>query len=61
MAILIWMVSKQEQVLNIIFLFQDIDDDEIDSYILSNAESEVKAKFWMKVNGEHLKEMERRL
>lgn len=37
-----------------------IDDDEIDSYILSNAESEIKERFWMKMNGEHLKEMERR-
>ncbi|KAK6738697.1 hypothetical protein RB195_020671 [Necator americanus] len=37
-----------------------IDDDEIDSYILTSKESEVKERFWMKLNGEHLKEMERR-
>ncbi|RCN43109.1 transcription factor TFIIB repeat-containing domain protein [Ancylostoma caninum] len=37
-----------------------IDDDEIDSYILTSRESEVKERFWMKLNGEHLKEMERR-
>ncbi|CAI4230112.1 unnamed protein product [Auanema sp. JU1783] len=38
----------------------DIDDDEIDTYILSSAEASLKEKFWMKSNGEHLKEMERR-
>ncbi|VDM69231.1 unnamed protein product [Strongylus vulgaris] len=37
-----------------------IDDDEIDTYILTSRESEVKERFWMKLNGEHLKEMERR-
>ncbi|EPB70880.1 TFIIB zinc-binding protein [Ancylostoma ceylanicum] len=40
--------------------FLRIDDDEIDSYILTSRESEVKERFWMKLNGEHLKEMERR-
>uniref|UniRef100_A0A0N5ALQ2 B-related factor 1 n=1 Tax=Syphacia muris TaxID=451379 RepID=A0A0N5ALQ2_9BILA len=38
----------------------DIDDDEIDSYILSKEEAELKARFWMKINGEHLAEMERK-
>ncbi|VDO48119.1 unnamed protein product [Haemonchus placei] len=37
-----------------------IDDDEIDTYILTAKESEVKERFWMRLNGEHLKEMERR-
>ncbi|KAK6034081.1 transcription factor TFIIB repeat-containing domain protein [Cooperia oncophora] len=37
-----------------------IDDDEIDTYILTAKESELKERFWMKLNGEHLKEMERR-
>ncbi|CAJ0604711.1 unnamed protein product [Cylicocyclus nassatus] len=37
-----------------------IDDDEIDTYILTTRESEMKERFWMKLNGEHLKEMERR-
>ncbi|VDO20362.1 unnamed protein product, partial [Heligmosomoides polygyrus] len=37
-----------------------IDDDEIDTYILTEAESAMKERFWMKLNGEHLKEMERK-
>ncbi|GMT14519.1 hypothetical protein PFISCL1PPCAC_5816, partial [Pristionchus fissidentatus] len=39
---------------------EDIDDDEIDSYILTDQESQVKEKFWMKCNGEHLEEVARR-
>lgn len=38
----------------------DIDDEEINTYILSNEEAELKARFWMKLNGEHLAEMERK-
>ncbi|WKX95643.1 hypothetical protein Q1695_012252 [Nippostrongylus brasiliensis] len=37
-----------------------IDDDEIDTYILTETESAMKERFWMKLNGEHMKEMERR-
>ncbi|PAV84451.1 hypothetical protein WR25_09287 [Diploscapter pachys] len=40
--------------------FEDIDDAEIDSYILTEAESVVKEKIWMKVNGEALEAIERR-
>ncbi|GMS84149.1 hypothetical protein PENTCL1PPCAC_6324 [Pristionchus entomophagus] len=39
---------------------EDIDDDEINSYILTDQESHVKEKFWMKCNGEHLEEVARR-
>lgn len=39
---------------------EDIDDDEIDSYILTDQEAQVKEKFWMKCNGEHLEEVARR-
>ncbi|CAJ0960038.1 unnamed protein product, partial [Mesorhabditis belari] len=37
-----------------------IDDNEIETYILTEKEAEVKEQFWMKVNSEHLKEMERK-
>ncbi|KAE9419154.1 hypothetical protein Angca_008316, partial [Angiostrongylus cantonensis] len=37
-----------------------IDDDEIDTYILTSSESAMKERFWMKLNGEYIKEMERR-
>ncbi|CAJ0585766.1 unnamed protein product, partial [Mesorhabditis spiculigera] len=37
-----------------------IDDREIDSYILTDKETEIKTTVWMKVNGEHLQEMEER-
>ena len=43
----------------IIFL-SDIDDDEIDTYILTKKEAAIKERFWMRCNGEHLKEMDRR-
>uniref|UniRef100_A0A2K6VQN9 B-related factor 1 n=2 Tax=Onchocercidae TaxID=6296 RepID=A0A2K6VQN9_ONCVO len=39
---------------------EGIDDDEIDTYILTKEEVDLKTRFWMKLNGEHLKEMERR-
>uniref|UniRef100_A0A915PZ37 B-related factor 1 n=1 Tax=Setaria digitata TaxID=48799 RepID=A0A915PZ37_9BILA len=39
---------------------EGIDDDEIDTYILTREEVDLKTRFWMKINGEHLKEMERR-
>lgn len=37
-----------------------IDDDEIDSYILSDVEATMKSKVWMARNADHLAEMERR-
>ncbi|CAD5215109.1 unnamed protein product [Bursaphelenchus xylophilus] len=37
-----------------------IDDDEIESYILSNEEAELKSEVWMMRNGIHLEEMERK-
>ncbi|CAD5210377.1 unnamed protein product [Bursaphelenchus okinawaensis] len=37
-----------------------IDDDEIDSYILSNEESKLKSEVWMMRNGVHLQDMERK-
>ncbi|GMR36372.1 hypothetical protein PMAYCL1PPCAC_06567, partial [Pristionchus mayeri] len=40
--------------------FADLDDDELDSYILTDHESHIKEKFWMKCNGEHLEEVARR-
>lgn len=40
--------------------YLDIDDSEIDSYILSKEEVDVKTRFWMKFNGEYMEEMERR-
>uniref|UniRef100_A0A0R3RHB3 B-related factor 1 n=1 Tax=Elaeophora elaphi TaxID=1147741 RepID=A0A0R3RHB3_9BILA len=39
---------------------EGIDDDEIDTYILTKEEVDLKTRFWMKLNGDHLKEMERR-
>ncbi|EFO21323.2 BRF1 protein [Loa loa] len=39
---------------------EGIDDEEIDTYILTEEEVDLKTRFWMKLNGEHLKEMERR-
>ncbi|VDK87951.1 unnamed protein product [Litomosoides sigmodontis] len=39
---------------------EGIDDEEIDTYILTKEEVDLKTRFWMKLNGEHLKEMERR-
>uniref|UniRef100_A0A915AFU1 B-related factor 1 n=1 Tax=Parascaris univalens TaxID=6257 RepID=A0A915AFU1_PARUN len=39
---------------------EGIDDDEIDTYILSKEEAEMKSRLWMKLNKEHLAEMERR-
>uniref|UniRef100_A0AAF5PVZ1 B-related factor 1 n=1 Tax=Wuchereria bancrofti TaxID=6293 RepID=A0AAF5PVZ1_WUCBA len=39
---------------------EGIDDDEINTYILTKEEVDLKTRFWMKLNGEHLKEMERR-
>ncbi|VDM96118.1 unnamed protein product [Thelazia callipaeda] len=39
---------------------EGIDDDEINSYILTEEEVGVKTRFWMKVNGEYMKEMEKR-
>ncbi|CAG9538811.1 unnamed protein product [Cercopithifilaria johnstoni] len=39
---------------------EGIDDNEIDTYILTKEEVDLKTRFWMKLNGEHLKEMERR-
>uniref|UniRef100_F1KRU3 B-related factor 1 n=1 Tax=Ascaris suum TaxID=6253 RepID=F1KRU3_ASCSU len=39
---------------------EGIDDDEIDTYILSREEAEMKSRLWMKLNKEHLAEMERR-
>ncbi|KHN85330.1 Transcription factor IIIB 90 kDa subunit [Toxocara canis] len=39
---------------------EGIDDDEIDTYILSKEEAEMKSRLWMKLNKEHLLEMERR-
>lgn len=41
-------------------LFGGIDDDEINTYILTEEEVSLKTRFWMKLNGDHLKEMERR-
>lgn len=41
-------------------VFAGIDDEEIDTYILTKEEVDLKTRFWMKLNGEHLKEMERR-
>uniref|UniRef100_A0A0K0EZN5 Transcription factor IIIB 90 kDa subunit (inferred by orthology to a human protein) n=1 Tax=Strongyloides venezuelensis TaxID=75913 RepID=A0A0K0EZN5_STRVS len=38
----------------------DIDDDEIDKYILSPKERALKEKLWLKANSHHLEEMERR-
>uniref|UniRef100_A0A9J2Q2X5 Cyclin-like domain-containing protein n=1 Tax=Ascaris lumbricoides TaxID=6252 RepID=A0A9J2Q2X5_ASCLU len=40
--------------------FKEIDDDEIDTYILSREEAETKSRLWMKLNKEHLVEMELR-
>lgn len=41
-------------------LFLDIDDDEIASYILSENEAHLKSNIWMKRNGPHLEEMEKK-
>uniref|UniRef100_A0A0K0EF87 B-related factor 1 n=1 Tax=Strongyloides stercoralis TaxID=6248 RepID=A0A0K0EF87_STRER len=38
----------------------DIDDDEIDKYILSPKERALKEKLWLKANSHHLEELERR-
>ncbi|CEF62856.1 Transcription factor IIIB 90 kDa subunit [Strongyloides ratti] len=38
----------------------DIDDDEIEKYILSPKERALKEKLWLKANSHHLEEMERR-
>lgn len=38
-----------------------IDDDEIDTYLLTESESLLKERFWMKVNGDHMREVEKRL
>uniref|UniRef100_A0A0N4ZPB6 B-related factor 1 n=1 Tax=Parastrongyloides trichosuri TaxID=131310 RepID=A0A0N4ZPB6_PARTI len=38
----------------------DIDDDEIEKYILSPRERALKEKLWLKANSHHLEEMERR-
>ncbi|KAJ1353263.1 hypothetical protein KIN20_009857 [Parelaphostrongylus tenuis] len=37
-----------------------IDEEEIDTYILTESESAMKERFWMKLNGEFVKEMEQR-
>ncbi|KAK0408094.1 hypothetical protein QR680_003769 [Steinernema hermaphroditum] len=39
---------------------QGIDDREIDTYLLSEKESKLKEKYWMKMNGEHMARVEKR-
>ena len=39
---------------------EGIDDEEIDSYILSDKERELKTKYWMQLNKEYLEEMEKK-
>lgn len=39
----------------------DIDDEEIDSYIMSSAEIKQKTKLWMTINAEYLKEQEEKI
>ena len=41
--------------------FSDIDDGEIDSYILSENEAHLKRRLWLKRNGHHVEEMEKKL
>ncbi|MFH4976621.1 hypothetical protein AB6A40_003330 [Gnathostoma spinigerum] len=39
---------------------QGIDDNEIDSYILTKEEASLKTRFWMRLNGEFMEEREKR-
>uniref|UniRef100_A0A7E4V1A2 B-related factor 1 n=1 Tax=Panagrellus redivivus TaxID=6233 RepID=A0A7E4V1A2_PANRE len=53
-------VSEDEEILVDDNDFDDLDDSEIDSYILSESEAKLKSRIWMKRNGPHLVEMERK-
>ncbi|KAK0395108.1 hypothetical protein QR680_001121 [Steinernema hermaphroditum] len=39
---------------------EGIDDSEIETYLLTEKESKLKEKYWMKMNGEHMAQMEKR-
>ncbi|KAI6183473.1 B-related factor 1 [Aphelenchoides bicaudatus] len=40
--------------------FDDLDEDELDAYILSEQESKMKTDLWMVRNGQHMEEMEKK-
>lgn len=40
--------------------YDDLDDDEIDAYILSEQEVKMKTELWMVRNGIHMEELEKR-
>jgi len=44
-------------LIKILLNFEGIDDDEIDSYILTDTEASIKSKYWMARNSEHLQLM----
>jgi hypothetical protein len=49
-----------EEIINDDNDFGDIDDDEIESYLLSENEAHLKSNIWMRRNGPHLEEMEKK-
>jgi hypothetical protein len=50
----------QEEIITDDNNFEDIDDDEIESYILSENEAHLKSNIWMRRNGPHLDEMKKK-